>query len=296
MPACVRSLDELPGIHNVFSLGPDIYSGSTPVGDEGFRSLARLGIKTLISVDGAKPEVELARRHGLRYVHLPHGYDGINSERQLQLAKAGAVLPGPIYVHCHHGKHRGPAAAAVIYMANGGWTTSDAEAWLHRAGTSTNYSGLYATVRTFKRPSRAQVEKVSEDFPAAAKVSSLVEAMIALDLRWDHLKSIQTSGYRAPQNHPDILPLNEIVLLREQYREAQRLPDAALKGTDFIERLRIAEKEVEGAEDLLRVTGKNRIPDLRGRLDGAFNAIGESCSSCHKAYRNISNVDLKGDR
>ena len=29
------------------------------------------------------------------------------------LARAARTLPGPIFVHCHHGMHRGPAAAAV---------------------------------------------------------------------------------------------------------------------------------------------------------------------------------------
>lgn len=289
LPAGVRLVGDSPGIHNVFELGTNVYSGSTPVGEEGFSSLAKLGVKTIISVDGAKPEVELAKRHGIRYVHLPHGYDGINSERQLQLIKAGAILPRPLYIHCHHGEHRGPAAAALICMANEAWSSPEAEAWLHHAGTSTNYAGLYAAVRTFKRPTREQLEKVSGDFAAIARVSSLVGAMVDLDMRWEHLKSIQSSGYRTPLNHPDILPLNEIVLLREQYREAQRLPEASLKGTDFLERLRVAEKEAEAAEQLLRKAGIESNPGLRRRVDEAFSAIGESCSTCHKAYRNVPN-------
>ena len=49
---------------------------------------SRLGVKTVISVDGAKPDVDLAKKHGMRYVHLPHGYDGVPDDRAKELAKA----------------------------------------------------------------------------------------------------------------------------------------------------------------------------------------------------------------
>src|SRR5690606_26674668 len=106
---------------------------------------------------------------GMRYVHLPHGYDGISTNIQLQLASAAGTLPGPIYVHCHHGMHRGPAAAAVVCMANDGWTAAQATAWLHAAGTSTNYAGLFGTVRDFKIPSTETLRSVSTNFPEVAK-------------------------------------------------------------------------------------------------------------------------------
>src|SRR5262245_5214765 len=67
---------EVPGLHNVFRVSERVYSGSSPDGDAGFAALEKLGVKTIISVDGAKPDAEAAGRHGLRYVHLPFGYDG----------------------------------------------------------------------------------------------------------------------------------------------------------------------------------------------------------------------------
>src|SRR5947209_839442 len=66
---------EAPGLHNVFRLTDKLYSGSSPDGDEGFASLQRLGVKTVISVDGARPDVERAHQFGMRYIHLPIGYD-----------------------------------------------------------------------------------------------------------------------------------------------------------------------------------------------------------------------------
>ena len=90
-----------PGLHNVLRLSAKLTSGSSPDGEEGFRSLLRLGIRTIISVDGSRPDVETARKFGLRYIHLPVGYDGVPRDRALQLARAVRDLPGPVYVHCH---------------------------------------------------------------------------------------------------------------------------------------------------------------------------------------------------
>src|SRR5262245_36049218 len=72
---------------NAYRIAEKVISGGLPDGDAGFAELEALGVKTVISVDGMTPDVEGARKHGLRYVHLPHGYDGIPSERGQELAK-----------------------------------------------------------------------------------------------------------------------------------------------------------------------------------------------------------------
>ena len=103
-----------------------VISGGLPEGDAAFAELKELGIKTVISVDGAKPDVPLAEKYGLQYVHLPHSYDGVPEQRAKELAKAVRDLPGPIYIHCHHGKHRSPAASAVACVGAGMITHDDA--------------------------------------------------------------------------------------------------------------------------------------------------------------------------
>src|SRR5262245_33238393 len=70
-----RQPTALPGLHNVFRLSAKLYSGSVPEGETGFCSLCSLGVRTIISVDGARPDVATAHRFGLLYVHLPFGYD-----------------------------------------------------------------------------------------------------------------------------------------------------------------------------------------------------------------------------
>ena len=45
-------------------------------------------MRTVISVDGARPDVVRAHSFGLRYVHLPIGYDGVPREQALRIARA----------------------------------------------------------------------------------------------------------------------------------------------------------------------------------------------------------------
>src|SRR4051794_28782030 len=80
-PAPQPAPPEPVGLPTLRELGDDLSSGATPEGDDGFRSLHDLGIKTIISVDGTRPDVERARRFGFRYVHIPVRYGGIPREQ-----------------------------------------------------------------------------------------------------------------------------------------------------------------------------------------------------------------------
>jgi protein tyrosine phosphatase (PTP) superfamily phosphohydrolase (DUF442 family) len=117
-PAIEPTPLSVASLPNAFRVSERIYSGGNPDDERGFAALAKLGVKTAISVDGARPDVETARRFGIRYVHLPFGYDGIPKDRIAELAKCAATMQGPLYIHCHHGKHRGPAAVAAIQLCN----------------------------------------------------------------------------------------------------------------------------------------------------------------------------------
>jgi protein tyrosine phosphatase (PTP) superfamily phosphohydrolase (DUF442 family) len=264
------------GLDNFFALSTNIYSGAAPEGDEGFAALAKFGIKTIITVDGSAPDVERAHAHGLRYVHLPHGYDGIPLQTQLQLIKAAETVEGPVYVHCHHGQHRGPAAAAVICMAEKNWSAAEAEAWLRTAGTGTNFQGLYATVRDFRKPSTEQLKAAPAKFVEAQKASGLVDSMVSLDQTFDRIKTLRSSPYPSgPDNHL----LNEASLLREHFREAQRLPDVQKRGVEFVKALTRAEQHAEEFEQSLNSSFDRRAAGI------AFNELANSCVACHRTHR-----------
>ncbi len=273
------------GIENFFQLTPRIFSGGQPEGDAAFTALQKLGIKTLISVDGAQPDLERAHRHGMKYIHLPNGYDGISTNLSARLAQAAQTVPGPVFVHCHHGKHRGPTAAAVMCLSTEGWNPAQALDWLKAADTATNYAGLYETVRGFKPPSRATLNSLPRDFPESVTVSGLVSAMVEIDEHWENLKAVRKAGYFTPPSHPDLKPANEAIILMEHFRELQRTAECKELGADFMAQLKQSETDAESLRQLLASFTRSRDVTLKGALDTRFDALAQSCTSCHKAYR-----------
>lgn len=269
----------LPGIHNFLSASKTVFSGSHPEGDEAFAALAKLGVKTIVSVDGAKPDVRRATKHGIRYIHLPFGYDGIPASRVAELVKVVATVPGPIYVHCHHGKHRGPAAVAVMCMVSEGWKKERAETFLHQAGTAPEYTGLFRAVSGFTLPEPAKLAAVSTNFPAIAQGSTLVEAMVAMD---EHLENLSRAGkvdWKNTPGHPDSTPSHEALLLLEQLRELARAEATAKRPEAFREQLTQATQIAEVLQAQLR----------RGdgvQAGAAFKQLNQSCVRCHERYRN----------
>jgi len=137
---------DFPHLHNLLRVSNRIYSGGEPEGEKAFTELTQLGIRTVVSVDGARPDVQSAERHGLRYVHIPIGYDGISLEAGQMLQRLVQDAEGPFYIHCHHGVHRGPAAAAIACVAEGIVSGPESEAILEKAGTSRSYAGLWRDV------------------------------------------------------------------------------------------------------------------------------------------------------
>ncbi len=280
VPATVHPL-KAKGIEKFYQLTERIYSGSAPDGEAAFAALKERGIKTIITVDGSQPDVETARRFGLRYVHLPIGYDGVPTNQAMRIIKAAETLPGPIYVHCHHGQHRGPAGAAVICMATAGWTAAEGEAWLHLVGTATNYGGLYKSVEKFHPPSAEVLAKLPADFPEKSQVSPLADVMIQIDEHFDNVKLIRKSGYQQPTSHPDLEPAQAALLFSELFKELKRTGIADKRGDDFKAKLDEAVTAAAALSDSLN----GKPADIKA-ADKAFLRVGESCTACHKAHRN----------
>lgn len=266
---------DLPGLHGLLHVGPTVYSGGEPHGEEAFASLQKLGVKTIVSVDGAKPDVEMAKKYGLRYVHVPFGYDGVPDDARLGLVAVSREAEFPVYVHCHHGKHRGPAGAAILCMANGQTDAAGGKKILELAGTSPDYPGLWRDVEAFRPPEGgAKLPALVE----VAKVDSLASAMSALDRHWDHLKLGEKAGWKTPPDHPDLVPLREALLVREGFHESLR----GLKEGQP-DQLKQWLTEAEG------VAGEIETALRAGRaesLSTAMKRLDQSCKACHQKYRN----------
>ncbi|EDY20710.1 protein tyrosine/serine phosphatase [Chthoniobacter flavus Ellin428] len=274
---------ETQALHNVFKLDTELYSGNAPEDDAGFRELAKLGIKTIVTVDGTKPNVALAHRYGMRYVHLPFGYDGLPQKRGVELAKAVQVAEaeGPVYLHCHHGKHRAPTAAAVVCEALDGWSKEKAIDFLHQAGTAPDYAGLYRDVKAFRPPAAAELAGMRADFPEIAKTPPMVDTMVAIDQHCDALKAAQKAGWSQVPGHPGEAPAQTAVLMWELFRELARDPETKQRGEDYLAKLAEGEK----AADALRTVLADATQDGPTR-DAAFQHVTEACAVCHKAHRN----------
>jgi protein tyrosine phosphatase (PTP) superfamily phosphohydrolase (DUF442 family) len=281
---------DAPGIENLFRLSPHLLSGGQPEGEKGFETLRRLGVRTVISVDGSQPDVEAARRCGLRYVHLPVGYDGIPRDQSIRLVVAIRGLPAPVFVHCHHGKHRGPAAAAVCALATEGWDRAQARSWLERAGTDPKYKGLFATVDGFTTPSVGELGRVTTDqLPERAEVPALVETMVEVDHIWDRLKEIQKAGFRPPKDSPDLDPPHEALILSEHFREASRHSEVKEKGETFARMLGTAERDARSLEEALRGFPSSPGPFALEKTKASFARVSQDCTTCHARFRDNRN-------
>ncbi len=271
-----RRIAETPGLHNLIQVSERLISGSEPHGREGFASLSRLGIKTIVSVDGARPDVDEARANGMRYVHIPIGYDGVPPEAGKGLTRAVRECEGPIYIHCHHGKHRGPAAAAVACVGEGRLSGKSALKILELAGTGKEYPRLWRDVESFALLSKdAWLPKLVE----VASVASLASAMACLDRHWDNLKLCRAAGWASPPDHPDLAPEHVALLVREGIHEANRATSNRQLDGQFHEWLGEAEKLASRLESELKEHATDSASATMDQLE-------KSCKQCHTRFRN----------
>jgi protein tyrosine phosphatase (PTP) superfamily phosphohydrolase (DUF442 family) len=269
-----QPLSAKPAIESLHPLTPQLISGGQPKGDGAFSKLAEMGVKTIVSVDGAKPDLELAKKHGLRYIHIPIGYDGVDADAQAALTRVMREAKGPIFIHCHHGKHRGPAAAAVACMAAGKMTNAQAAEFMKLAGTGKEYAGLWRDVAAFK--------PLAPDAPLpplveVAQVDSLAGAMAGLDRAWDGVKLCQAAGWKTPANHADLAPAHQALVAWEGLVESRRMAD-----NSDPQMARWLDEAVAEAAQLRQSiqTGDEASASRR------FKQVEAACARCHEQYRN----------
>lgn len=269
--------EHLPGVDNVLKVSPHVVSGSQPHGEEGFKTLKELGVKVIVSVDGAKPDVENARKYGMRYVHIPIGYDGISDEAQASLKRVMEDFQqDKIFFHCHHGKHRGPAAVAVACREGGILTEAQALDFMRSAGTSSDYAGLWKEITEFRpTPVTVELPRLVE----IAEVESLAAAMAKVDRVYDNLVLCQKADWKAPPEHQDLDPAQQALLLQEGLHESGRLLEDNQYDVKYRQILANTETLVLGMKKQIE-TGK------REEATASLKKVKAACSACHTAYRN----------
>ena len=278
---------DYPDLHSLIQVTGSIYSGAEPKSEAAFQQLAELGVKVIVSVDGAKPKVDLAKKYGLRYVHIPIGYDGIDAAAARVFARAADELHETMYVHCHHGKHRGPAGAAAICVARGDADGAQALKILEKAGTSKGYARLWRDVKGFQLP--AADEELPE-LVSVAEVGSMSAAMARIDRASDNLKLCEAANWQTPAGHPDIAPSQEALLLKEGFHETIRqLAESSDYGEQFLTWMRESEQSAIQLEAALK-TG-----DMAA-VKSSFAAVQSQCKRCHIGYRDRPELDSELQR
>ncbi|MEO2014780.1 MAG: hypothetical protein ABGZ53_10455 [Fuerstiella sp.] len=263
------------GLENLIRVSGRVLCGGEPRGKTAFETLKKLRVNTIVSVDGAAPQVDLAKQMGIRYIHIPVGYDGVSQEAGQSLTRVVQETKGAIYIHCHHGRHRGPAAAAIACRIEG---TADADRALQImviAGTSEDYVGLWRDVAMFAVPyDSVQLPRLVE----VAPLESMAAVMARISRRFDKLKTSCAATPPSSPDHSRRIAAQDALLLHESLREAARhLPS----GCDQEFRTWLAKSD-DAAKDVYDSLQS-------GSADSAvrhFKVLQQLCTQCHKAYRN----------
>ncbi len=266
----------LPALPNAHRVTDKVTSGGQPDGEAGFAALQKLGIKTIVSVDGAAPEVAMAHKYGMTYVHLPIGYEGVTTEQGHDIAKALADEPGPIYIHCHHGKHRSAAAVAVACVENGTLPADEAEDVLNTFGTGPNFKGLWAAAREARPLTPAELQDIKVKYVESAQLEELPGHMVSIDQHWDKVKAAQKAGWVGLS----IDTPHEVLQVQEHLHEVGRLRSIAARPEDFRKWLEASDATALKLQEVLNASTIDKA-----KADDLFQQVTASCNSCHAAYR-----------
>lgn len=267
------------GVPELIQVTADIWTGGEPQGMTGLKALQKLGVRTLINVDGAHPNAEGAESLGMRYVHIPMDYADVEVISLLSIFRVVSELEGPFYFHCHHGKHRGPVAAALAWRMVDGVSAKQALQVLHLAGTSSSYPGLWKAVEEWA-PQSSTV--ALPPLFSKAEVGDFKANMAAIDRTWDRLELLQQAGWSDVKGHPDLDAATEISIFTQNFAGAK---EKVKDSQEYQAETRL----LDYLEDVTNQSKELRQYLLEGNLqaaDSTLNSIKQSCKECHRVYRN----------
>lgn len=269
---------DLSGLERVLRVSDSLYSGGEPDGERGYQSLAAMGVRTVVSVDAVPPPAALAREHGIRVIHIPIGYDHVPQDAAIQIAKVFTESEGAVYVHCHHGQHRGPAAIAAACIVAELLDHTEAIALMEQAGTARIYKGLWSSVEDTRVVDPETLYLIPTNQPERAEIGGLAGAMAEIDRAWDRIKIAQKHHWQAPAEHPDLAPQSDIGLIHDLLRSLLN-DDLTLRSGDTYGN--ILKTAIDAAAD---IESSLANADL-SRADVARVTLAQTCTDCHQLYR-----------
>ncbi|MEE8104994.1 MAG: sulfur transferase domain-containing protein [Planctomycetota bacterium] len=273
-------------LHNVYRLSRNIVTGGEPLDQAALKTVADMGVKTILSVDGKVPDQEAAKKLGMRYVHVPVRYTGLTREQLLQIAKTFRELEGPFYVHCFHGKHRGPAGAAVGRLIVDSASREQALAEMRQwCGTSGKYTELYKLIASGAIPTAAETAAYKWEFPAAHPISGVRHAMVGLTRHFDNLREFGKRDFAADPAHPDLDPVNEAEKFAGLMKNVGDQHESKARPNDYREWMATSIEESRALVDFLKKAkaGDDAAAPMAKKT---VRVLLQNCTSCHAVYRN----------
>ncbi len=264
-------LYESTSLKNAYQLTSGLYSGAEPSDRAAFEELESMGIRTLISVDAIAPNASLAGEYNIRVIHLPISYGGISDQRIKEIAFAIQSSFKPVYVHCHLGKHRGPAAICAGAIALGMITHEEANAFMIQAGTSGSYPGLWSAVEGVEKMATIEPMALSEHMPTR----TISKTMSKIGKQASVLDEIVYQELDTPRDAPTQSPAAYAAEIHNLFRTLETNDEAKEYGQEFMDDL---EHAIQAASALETALGNN---DDAGLAMDAMDALNNSCSRCH---------------
>jgi protein tyrosine phosphatase (PTP) superfamily phosphohydrolase (DUF442 family) len=172
----------VPGIENFDKVDTHVYRGAQPT-EEGFRYLAKLGVKTIIDLREAdsrsKREERVVTGAGMKYANVP--MTGLTPPTEAEITKILAILAanpdGPVFVHCRRGTDRTGAVIAAYHINFHGWDNARAlkDAKAHKMGWFQYPRQGY--IMSFRpRPMDAKATSVADSTPIVTPVGAISAA------------------------------------------------------------------------------------------------------------------------
>jgi tyrosine-protein phosphatase SIW14 len=147
---------EAPGVPNFHQVNDHLFRGAQPL-PEGFKSLAKLGIGTVIDLraeHSSAVEAEAVKAAGMRYVSVPmNGFHAPSNEQITKiLGLIDSITDGPVFIHCRRGADRTGTVIACYRIKHDHWAGDKAVAEAESFGMSFTEVGMKHYIRGFRPP------------------------------------------------------------------------------------------------------------------------------------------------
>lgn len=150
------------GVGNFHEINEHLYRGAQPTA-QGFRSLAQLGVKTILDLRGggsrSAAEKKLVEAAGMKYISLPFSGHAAPTEDQIKQVMALFNNDGssPVFVHCRRGADRTGTVVACYRIVHDHWTNARAVAEAKADGMSWTEFAMHNYVLHYQVPAAAPV-------------------------------------------------------------------------------------------------------------------------------------------